>query len=125
MADFDLMRRKCKHRDGVIHLLDQSFVQNNDLNFFLTFVKQSLCSKEDDVCLSVAIINLYADDLLSARGDVAGDQCLVWFVVVEVEWVLSSSELLRNLDDFLVLIIASMSFDLFINSGPDGFLLVT
>ena len=73
----------------------------------------------------MAIINLYADDLLSARGDVAGDQCLVWFVVVEVEWVLSSSELLRNLDDFLVLIIASMSFDLFINSGPDGFLLGT
>ena len=73
----------------------------------------------------MAIINLYADDLLSARGDVAGDQCLVWFVVVEVEWVLSSSELLRNLDDFLVLIIASMSFYLFINSGPDGFLLGT
>ena len=119
MADFDLMRRKCKHCDGVIHLLDQSFVQDNDLNFILTLVKQSLCSKEDDVCLSVAIINLYADDLLSARGDVAGDHCLVWFVVVEVEWVMSSSELLRNLDDLLVLSIAFMNFDLFLNSGLD------
>ena len=84
MTDLDLMRWKTKHRDGIIHLLDQGFIQDDDMDSQFTIIDHSHCSKEDHVGLSVTIIDLYADDLLHGSSDVAGNQCLVRLVVVEV-----------------------------------------
>ena len=64
MTDLDLIRWERKHRDGVIHLLDQSFIEDYDLDSRFTLIKQSFCSKKDNVGLSVTIIDLCADDFL-------------------------------------------------------------